>query len=353
MAKTIVLTGGGTMGAVSPLLAVRERMLERQGRFDFVWIGTEAGIEREIVSREGIEYKGIKAAKLRRYFSLALFVDPFRFIVGFFQAWALLKKIKPEFILTCGGYVSVPVVLAGYLRKIKIIVHQQDIQVGLANKIMAPFATKITVSVDFLSKKFPKEKTILLGNPVRSRIFSGKRESAVVRFKLRGDLPVLLVLGGSLGSEWINKMIYDCATELTSICEILHVTGKANIARKLVLENYHQFEYLNEELADAYAVSDLVVARAGFSTLTELAVLGKAAVIIPIPGNQQEKNAAYFNSKNAVVYLSQTSATKEDLLALLRKLISDTSNLRRLGGEITALIPKDSTDKMVDLLYKM
>jgi UDP-N-acetylglucosamine--N-acetylmuramyl-(pentapeptide) pyrophosphoryl-undecaprenol N-acetylglucosamine transferase len=346
----VVLTGGGTIGAVSPLLAVREVWRQKNPQMDFIWIGTEGGIEKEIVEKDCVPFYPIKSAKLRRYFSWETFLDPLRFIVGFVQAWKLLNKFKPEFIMTCGGYVSVPVVLAGYLKKIKIIVHQQDLEVGLANRIMALFATKITVSFKPLLKEFNEKKTVLTGNPVRQRLFAGNKNSAEKRFDLRPGKPVLFVLGGSLGSAWINETVYSGVSELTEFCDVLHVTGKINIAKKIRASGYHQFEFLHEELADAFAAADLVVARAGLSTMSELAALGKAAVIVPIPHNQQERNIEYFAEKGAAVYLRQNTTSPAEFVALMRYLLENKTKRLDLQAKIKEMMPADAADKMVKML---
>ena len=341
------------MGAVSPLISIKDRLLERNADADFIWIGTEKGVEKDIIKREGVKYYAIKSAKLRRYFSWEMFVDPFRFVYGFIQAWRILKKFQPDFILSCGGYVSVPVVLAGYFQKKKIIVHQQDLVAGIANKMMAPYATKITVSFDSSLKDFPREKTILIGNPVRQRIFKGDKKSAADRFELRSGMPVVLILGGSLGSEWINNTVYDSAADIVQFCDLIHITGKANVQKKLKISGYHQFEFLHEELADAYAAADLVVARAGLSTLSELSALGKPAIIVPIPDNQQEKNAEYFAEQNAVIYLRQSTTTPDEFSALLKYLLGNAPKLKELSEEIKQLSPENPADKMIDLLHKM
>jgi UDP-N-acetylglucosamine--N-acetylmuramyl-(pentapeptide) pyrophosphoryl-undecaprenol N-acetylglucosamine transferase len=348
-----MLTGGGTIGAVSPLLAIKEKMEEQGIAAEYLWIGTKTGVEREVIQKENIPYKAIFAAKLRRYFSFQLFLDPFRFVCGFFQARSIIKKFQPDLILSAGGFVSVPVVIAANWLKKKTIIHQQDIVPGLANKIMARYATLITVSFEASLKDFPKEKTVQIGNPCRLKLLKGTKESALKRFSLEENLPTLLILGGSLGAEWINENISAIVADLSDVCQIIHVVGRGNVRPAVAgVIRYHQYEYLFEELADAYAVADLVIARAGLSTLTELTVLHKPAILIPIPDNQQEKNAEYFSSKNAVILEKQKETDQSDLLALIKNLLANPNTLERLSKNISDMMPNDATEKYVNLIKK-
>lgn len=354
----IILTGGGTMGTVNPLLAIKEKLVEQQICSDFLWVGTQDGIEKELIAKENIPYQAIPAAKLRRYFSLKNLFAPFILIAAFIKSLFIIKKYKPDFILSAGGFVSVPVIWAGALFNKKSIIHQQDIQPGLANRLLAPFAYKITVAFEASLQNFSKQKTIVVGNPVRSKIFSGAKESAVKRFNLENDLPTVLILGGSLGAEKINELATGAIVDLIEICQIIHVSGKGNMVEWLDKDKfeksgrYHAYEYLDEELFDAYAAADLVVSRAGLSTLTELSTLAKPLILIPIPDNQQEANAKYFAGRNAAVVLDQSSATALELAQLIKDLLLNKASLERLSQNIKEIMLANAAENFVRLIVE-
>ncbi|MBU1132330.1 undecaprenyldiphospho-muramoylpentapeptide beta-N-acetylglucosaminyltransferase [Patescibacteria group bacterium] len=352
----IILTGGGTIGAVSPLLSIKEKIEEQYSGSEFIWIGTKAGIEREIITKENIPYYSISAGKLRRYFSWRNFIEPFSLIAGFFQSLRIVRKFDPDLILSVGGFVSVPVVIAGWLQKKKSIIHQQDIKAGLANKIMAFFAAKITVTFSSSLKDFPKKKTVQTGNPARKEIFSGSMDHAISRFHLEKNLPTLLVMGGSLGSLPINRLISESIEQLVEFCQVIQVTGKRDF-KKINLKNkssrYRAFDYLHEELADAYAIADLVVSRAGLSTLTELSALAKPAIIIPIPHHQQEENAKYFSGKKAVVLFEQETLNKERFVSLVKKILADSGKLKQLSENIKGIMPSSAAERFIAVIKQV
>lgn len=347
----IILSGGGTIGAVSPLLAIKEKLIEKKIPAEFIWVGTVNGIEKDIIAREKIEYCAIQSGKFRRYFSFQNFIDPFRFIAGFFQSLGIIKKFQPDLILSAGGFVSVPLAMAAKLRGKTVIIHQQDIKVGLANRIMSWFAKIVTVTFKTSLKDFAKEKTMLLGNPCRSKIFEGKKAKAKDLYDLANGRPVVLVIGGSLGAEWINNQIFNAVEKLTEKYQIIHSVGKGHVKRELLMiPYYHQVEYLHD-IENAYAAADLVVARAGLSTLTELAALGKPAIIIPIPDNQQEANAYYLKNNNAAIIVEQGGT--DDLVAAILKLLEHPKSLEVLAKNIKDLLPADAADKYVDFILKV
>ncbi|MEK7512070.1 MAG: undecaprenyldiphospho-muramoylpentapeptide beta-N-acetylglucosaminyltransferase [Patescibacteria group bacterium] len=355
----IILTGGGTIGSVSPLLAVREKIIEQKIEAEFIWIGTEHGLEREILAQEDISFFAIKSGKWRRYFSAQNFFDIFRFIVGFFQAIKIIRTFKPDLILSAGSFVSVPVVLAGALFHVRIIVHQQDLKIGLANRLSATFATRITVAFDESLKYFPAAKTVLTGNPVRSRVATGDKESAVKYFGLEIGLPTLLVMGGSLGAEAVNKLLFAGITRLIEFCQIIHIVGRGNLVDwtdrdkfGVLATRYHSYEYMFEKLNMAYAAADLVVCRAGLSTLTELSFIGKPTILIPIPNNQQGENARYFDSKNAVVVMDESEENQGKFVDTIKNLLSDAGSLRRLSDNMKRAMEQNANDKYLTLIME-
>lgn len=350
----IIFTGGGTIGSVSPLLAIKDKIEESGKATEFLWVGTKDGIEKEIVGKEKMPYLYILSAKLRRYFSWQIFIDPIRFVIGFLQSLLIIKTFKPDYIISAGGFVAVPMVWAGWCLRRVCVIHQQDIRPGLANKMMAPFARRITVAFEPSLKLFPAKKTVLVGNPSRSRLFKGTKDGAISRFNLEPGLPVLVVLGGSLGAQKINELMFKSITRLIDFCQIIHSCGRGNAIDWQDKENfgqkasrYHSFEYLYDDLPDAYAAADLVVCRAGLSTLTEVSALGKAAVVIPIPEHQQEDNAQYFAGKNAIIQLEQEKTAPEEFVDLVKNLLDNPNSRERLGANVKSLMPEDAAARFV------
>ncbi|KKQ78713.1 MAG: undecaprenyldiphospho-muramoylpentapeptide beta-N-acetylglucosaminyltransferase [Parcubacteria group bacterium GW2011_GWC2_38_7] len=355
----IILSGGGTMGSVVPLLAVRDIMLAQGQKVEFLWVGTEAGVEKELISKE-MNFKSIQSGKLRRYFSWQNFLDPLRLIIGIFQSLALIRSFRPNLILSAGGYVSVPLIIAGKLSHIKSIVHQQDLQVGLANKIMAKFATIVTVAFDSLLKSFDPNKVRLVGNPVRPRMLAGDKARGMTIFNLIPELTTLVVMGGSLGAEKINELLFQAIPSLIESCQIIHVVGKGKMVEWSdkekfgeLAKRYHPYEYVNQEMPDLYAVADLIVCRAGLATLSELSALKKPAIIIPIPRNQQVANADYFAKQNAVILLNQESVTSEEFIETVLGLLSSAGSLSNLSRRISEVMIADAGEKFVEVVKKI
>jgi UDP-N-acetylglucosamine--N-acetylmuramyl-(pentapeptide) pyrophosphoryl-undecaprenol N-acetylglucosamine transferase len=346
----LLFSGGGTMGSVSPLLAVAERMKKEFPDCQMLWIGTKNGPEKTVVEKSGITFRAITSGKLRRYFSFQNFIDPFKILFGFFQALFIVGKFRPDIVVTAGSFVAVPVVFAAKLHGKKIIAHQQDILIGLANKLMFPLVDRVTVSFEDLLKVCPLDKSIFTGNPVRSFLFSGDKNKAVVEWKLKKDLPVLLVLGGGTGAEGVNKFFAGIATELVKICQVIHIFGSGKMLR---VENtdsrYHAAEFLTDTLVDAYAAADLVISRAGISTLTELAALGKPTIIIPMPDSHQENNAAYFARVNAALYWKQKELDAGAVLGELKR-IFESDELLRMSNNIKSLAVADAADRFVGVI---
>ncbi len=354
----VFLVGGGTGGSVAPLLAIAEEIKKKKPEAEFIFIGTKKGQpEKEMIKDYNFHFKQIFSGKLRRYFSWQNFIDPIFILLGFFQSIFLLIKFRPQIIISAGSYVSVPVVLAGWLLKIPSLIHQQDIIPSLSNKILAPFAKKITVTFEKSLNDFPKKKTVLVGNPVREVIFKGDKERARERFDLEKNLPVVFILGGGTGAAFLNNLVWQSLDQLLDFCQIIHLTGKGKLEirnwKSEINYRYHLYEFLTEEIADAYAVADLVISRAGMNVLSELAVLGKPAIIIPIPDSHQEANAKYFAGKNAVIVLNQKELTSQKLLNEIRKLIFDEKLKNQLQENIKKIIPFDAKEKIVKEILKI
>lgn len=352
----ILFTGGGTGGSITPLIAIYQELDSQDTKypFDFFWIGGKEGIEKEIVEKYDIKYYPIASGKFRRYFSFKNFTDPFRVLKGFFQSLKILYKTKPDIIVAAGSYISVPVVWAASLLRIPILVHQQDIQVGLANKLMSKRAKKITVSLEESLKNFPKEKVVFTGNPVRKEAFETQDKNCIKdKYKL-DDLPSVLFIGGGTGAEQMNKAVAKHLEKILESSNVFHITGKgkkiepANYIKNI--QKYHQFDFIGSDLFAIINYVDLVVSRAGMSTLSELAVLGKPTVIIPIPNSHQEKNSNIFYKNNAAIVCEQKYLDDESFSELIVQLLANRPKLNNLSLNIQKMMPNDAAKRVGEIV---
>jgi len=346
--KKILFVGGGTGGSVSPLLALREPLQSLYPDIKFIWIGTPSGPEKTLVRSQGIEFHWIFSGKLRRYFSWRNFVDPFLVFVGFIQSLILLRRLRPQVVVSAGSFVAVPVVLAAWLLRIPVLVHQQDIRPGLANKVSAFFAQRITITFPESIRSFPAKKVVHTGNPVRPEILLGDADKGRQMFGLSADLPVVVVIGGGTGALRLNQLIIGALPELLQFCQVVHITGKGKklppLALKDKAELYHAYEFVVDGLPDLLAAADLVVSRAGLGFLSELAAVGKPAIIIPIPQSHQEDNAKYFAERGAVVYVSQDTLSSQALVDDIRELLNDKESLHFLSKRIHSFFKPEAAE---------
>lgn len=346
----ILLSGGGTMGSVTPLIAIIQELRQRDEQIEILWIGTENGPEKKVLQKYNIDFKSIKSGKLNRFFDIKNFVAPFLVIAGMFQAFNIIRKFKPDVILTAGSFVCVPVAWAAKILKRKYMVHQLDIRTGLANKLMKKSAAKITISYPDSEKDFDPAKTVLTGNPYRQEILQGSKQKAQDIFKLEKDLATILVLGGGTGALALNQIILEATPKLLNNFQIIHLVGKGKTVEgmeKFVADNllsrYHSYEFLTKDLKHAFAAADLVITRAGMATLTELTLLAKPMIIFPIPKTHQEDNANYFQSNNAAIVLNQNEVDGQRLTDIITQVFAKTGELNRLQMNLQKIAFKDST----------
>ncbi|MFA5047770.1 MAG: undecaprenyldiphospho-muramoylpentapeptide beta-N-acetylglucosaminyltransferase [Patescibacteria group bacterium] len=345
----ILLSGGGTMGSVSPLIAVYQEIKDKRSDVEFMFIGTKIGPEKEAVESYKMPFKAISSGKLRRYFSWQNLTDPFKIVAGFLQSFSILLKFKPNVVMVAGGFVGVPVAWTAWLLRIPVLIHQQDIIAGLANKLMANIATNITVSFEPSLKDFFPQKTVLTGNPVRKEFHACDYKKSRELFKLKEDLPALLILGGGTGAQDINQIIEKSVPQLLQFCQIVHITGRGK-GIEVRAEGYQQFEFLTHGMTEAVCAADLVISRAGISTLSELIIADKPTILIPIPESHQEFNAQYFQKNNAVVNLSQQSLNSEVLVGTIKELFSDGAARDNLARNIYKVMPHDGAQQVAMLL---
>lgn len=340
------------MGSVSPLLGIAEELKKRHRDMLFVFVGTRTGPERKAVADAGIRFQPIAAGKWRKYVSVYNVIDLFRIAIGFVQAVLLLRKEKPDAILTAGSFVAVPVVWAARIIKAPVFAHQQDLDKGLANKLIEKTAVKITVTFQESLKEFSSAKTVWTGNPVREFLLQAKAQDGIEHFKLDPKKRTLVVVGGGTGSEWMNNFIDEHKSAMLPYCQILHVTGEGK-GEEVHETGYQSFEFLEaKEMALAYAVADIVICRAGISTITELSQLSKAAIVVPIPDSHQEDNAAFLWEKKAAIVLDQTELSIDQFMKVFKDLLFKQEERLALTRAIARLTPQEATVKVVDIIDK-
>lgn len=327
--KRIILTGGGTAGHVTPNIALIPRLKELG--YDIHYIGTYDGIERKLIEEIGIPYYGISSGKLRRYFDVKNFSDPFRVIKGYFQAKKLMKKLKPDIVFSKGGFVAVPVVLAAKHSHIPAIIHESDMTPGLANKLSIPSATKICCNFPETMSHLPEGRAVLTGSPIRQELLTGNKLAGLKFCGFTANKPVILVIGGSLGAVAVNNAIRKILPELLKSFQVIHLCGKDKTDASLNnLEGYVQFEYIKQELADLFAAADICVSRAGANAICELLALKKPNLLIPLSANasrgDQILNAESFRRQGFSEVLSEEEITPELLLKTIQNLYENRAS---------------------------
>ena len=321
--KRIILTGGGTAGHVTPNIALIPKL--RELGYDIQYIGSYNGIEKELIEPFGIPYHGISSGKLRRYFSLQNFTDPFRVIKGFGEARKLIKGLKPDVIFSKGGFVSVPVVLAGKRCKVPVIIHESDMTPGLANKLAIPSAVKVCCNFPETLDALPEGKAVLTGSPIRQELLTGDKDAARKMCGFTDEKPVILVIGGSLGAVAVNEAVRAALPELLKQFQIIHLCGKGKVDHSLKeIKGYCQFEYIKNELRDLFALADVVISRAGANAICELLALRKPNLLIPLSANasrgDQILNARSFERQGYSVVLEEEELNHDVLLDAIMNL---------------------------------
>ncbi|MDR6880167.1 undecaprenyldiphospho-muramoylpentapeptide beta-N-acetylglucosaminyltransferase [Bacillus sp. 3255] len=329
--KTIVFTGGGSAGHVTPNIALMQRLKELG--WEIKYIGSATGIEKDIIGHEGVPFYGISSGKLRRYFDLKNFKDPFKVMKGVYESYRLLRRLKPAIVFSKGGFVSVPVVVGSRLNKVPVIIHESDMTPGLANKISIPLATKVCVTFPESLQHVSKDKAVLTGLPIRAHIRSGKASAGYQLCDFHKQKPVILIMGGSLGSQAINQAVRANLPRLLEQFQIVHLCGKGNIsAEHAALRGYKQFEYLNEELPDVLAMTELVISRAGATSIYEFLGLEKPMLLIPLSlqasRGDQILNAKSFQKAGYADVLQEEELTPETLLARVESLYADRASYK-------------------------
>ena len=322
----IILTGGGSAGHVTPNIAMLSQ-LKKLG-FEICYIGSKNGIEKGLIEKEEIKYYGISSGKLRRYFDLKNFTDPFKVIKGIGDALRILKKEKPQVVFSKGGFVVVPVVIASKILGIPVVAHESDITPGLANKIATPFCNKVCVTFPEAKKWFKDDKVIVTGTPLREEIFLGDAKVGKEICKFTDDKPIILIMGGSLGAKNVNDKIRELLPRISGKYNVVHLCGKGNIDKKYEkCKGYIQFEYVSDELKDILKLADIIISRAGANSIFEFLSLNKPNILIPLSKSQsrgdQILNAQSFEKNGFSIVLDDDNLSSENIFEALEKLEKD------------------------------
>ncbi|EST56209.1 UDP-diphospho-muramoylpentapeptide beta-N- acetylglucosaminyltransferase [Brevibacillus panacihumi W25] len=323
MKRRIAFTGGGSAGHVTVNLACIPYFLE--AGWEVAYIGSENGIERELAQDlRGVRYEAISTGKLRRYFDWKNATDPFRVAKGVWQATRFLSQWKPDVIFSKGGFVSVPVVMGGWLNRIPVVIHESDLTPGLANRLTVPFARKVCVTFPETLEHLPAKKGEWVGAIVRDELMRGNRERGLSLCGFTAEKPVILIMGGSLGAKRINEALRDRLSERLQRFQIAHICGKGQVDDSLQLKGYKQFAYVKEELPDLLAMADLVVSRAGSNAIFEFLALAKPMLLIPLSQKasrgDQILNAKSFERQGFCQVLLEEDMTQERFDQELEKL---------------------------------
>ena len=367
--KKIMLSGGGSGGPVTPLLEIAREMKNSRHDFEFVFVGTENGPERKMLEDfPEIPFVSLPAGKLRRYLSINNLIDIFYIISAFFKSFALLKKERPDIIISAGSFCSVPLVYASIFFRIPILIHQQDVRAGLANRIMSPWAKVVTAVFEKTLADYGP-KAILTGNPISIPKDDEVYDEVLSPF-FSGDLPLLLVVGGGTGATAINNLVSETKDDLLNFCHVIHLTGKD----KNKINNFKEFvpnpintvnesqprgkylclEFLSHKrLMAVMKKSTLVISRCGLGVLTEISALAKASILIPMPDSHQEDNAQIFAKMKAALVLDQKQINPDIFFNEIKRLLSDKELLTSYGQHAFALMEKGAAEKISAIVWEI
>lgn len=350
--KHIVLTGGGTAGHVTPNIAMIPRLRELD--YQISYIGSYNGIEKKLIEELGIPYYGISSGKLRRYFDLKNFTDPFRVLKGFHEARKLMKRLQPDIVFSKGGFVTVPVVIAAKKLHIPAIIHESDMTSGLANKICIPSAAKVCCNFPETLRQLPEGKAVVTGTPIRQELLNGSPDRALSFTGLSAGKPTLMIIGGSLGAAAINDAIRHILPELLRDFQIIHLCGRGKLDEsKAKTDGYVQYEYIEKELPDLFSLADMVVSRAGANAICELQALKKPNLLIPLSAKasrgDQILNARSFEKQGFSMVLEEEQLTDTALLDAIHTLYRNRDSYIRAMENARQ---KDSLQIILDLIVQ-
>src|SRR2546429_274663 len=362
MCMRVVISGGGSGGHIYPALAVA-RQLRDKYNVDILYLGSDDGLEADLVPAAGFRMAIVKAGKLRRYVSWRTFKGIGRVPVGMAQAVGIVHKFRPHVAFTSGGYVAVPAGLAAKLNGVPLLMHQQDVPPNLSNRLIAPLATRISVAFADSARYFPARKTLQLGNPVRQEILDICQitpQQARNELGFAPEIPLLLVTGGSQGARYLNQVVVRALSELLKDCQVLQISGNKLFTETQALsdevlanvdavdrQRYRLVPYMSDEMPIALQAAELVICRAGAATLSELAVLGKPRILVPPPpaigGSPQEANAEMFERKAAAEVIKDDDLKPQELVERVNYLLSSSSGLEAMAKASSSFAKPQAT----------
>jgi UDP-N-acetylglucosamine--N-acetylmuramyl-(pentapeptide) pyrophosphoryl-undecaprenol N-acetylglucosamine transferase len=350
MSKRILMTGGGSAGHVTPNIALIPRL--RAAGFEVHYAGRGEGIERDLIQRLGVHYHGVSAGKLRRYLDVQNATDTVRVAHGFLQSLVLVHQVRPTVLFSKGGFVSCPLVWAAWLHRVPVVIHESDITPGLANRLSAPFARRICFSFPETASAFPRSKGVLTGLPIRAELLQGSAAEGRRICGFADTTPVVLVMGGSLGAEHVNKVVWSALDRLLGTFSVCHVCGLAGVNATLEsTASYRQFGYVDTELPHLLAMADVVVSRAGATALFELLAVRKPSLLVPLPERvsrgDQILNAESFEKQGFCRALRDEQLTPESLVAGVRQVYAERS---AMVAAMSAVASANSVDRVVQAI---
>ena len=346
----VLLAGGGSGGSATPVIAVAERLRQLAPEVRLLFVGTAEGPERQLAAAAGLEFTAVPSGKLRRYWSWQNLVDPARVVAGLGASLRIVRQFRPDAALGAGGFASVPPLAAAALLGCPVQIHQQDAEPGLANRLLTPLARGCSVSLPASLSHFPAGRTTLVGNPVRQTVLGGDANRARTRFGLEPGGPLVLVTGGGTGALGLNRLVATAAQRLVGRCQVVHLTGRGRGVSAEAGQRYRQVEFVTDEMPDLLAAATVVVSRAGMGTLSELAALRKAAVLIPMPSSHQAANARAFAEHGAALVWEQEQLTPESFAGALLALLDAPGRLDELAQNMASVMPPDAAERLARLV---
>ncbi|WP_350342786.1 undecaprenyldiphospho-muramoylpentapeptide beta-N-acetylglucosaminyltransferase [Proteinivorax tanatarense] len=350
--KKIILTGGGTAGHVTPNIALIPKLKELG--YEIYYIGSKNGIERQLIEDLNIKYYPISSGKLRRYFHKDNFTDPFRVLKGVKQAASIIKKIKPDIVFSKGGFVTVPVIIASKLKKVPTIIHESDFTPGLANKIAMPFCSNVCVTFPETLDAIPKGKGVYTGPPIREEILKGNSELGYKEVGFSTSKPVVMIMGGSLGAVKINSHVRSILPSLLEEFNVIHLCGEGKVDQSLMeIDGYKQYPYVKEQLPHLFAITDVIVSRAGANSIYEFLALKKPNVLIPLSKaasrGDQILNANSFEKQGFSQVIYEEKLSDEVLLKKIKNVYDNRADyIEKMEKAKSAL----GLEKILELIEK-
>ncbi len=353
----ILFAGGGSLGPVTPLIATSRALARLEKKIDFAWIGTPTGPERALAEAEGMKFSSLPVVKLPRYPSLKWLTLPFDWLRVRALARAELDRIKPDVVVSVGGFTATPVFIEAVKRGIPCVMHQLDLRPGLSNRRVARLCSSVTTSFEYERPPFGQwVADERIASPVRFQSSDlPSRTAAAKHFGLDAKQPVMLVVGGGTGAQPLNEHIQRTLKDWLKITQVLHLTGRGKNQGLKEQAGYVVRELLVDDMDQAYALADLALSRAGFAGLAEMtASLRIPTIAVPLPGTEQEENARAFEEQSALVVVPQSHPHFDnEILTAARLILSDTDIQRELGKCASDFLPTDDGTALAKRVLKV